>query len=163
MFKKNPPSPEKSVIKNTRRKVTRIEGNETLDPNDIKHLEHLIDAIESLGLEEFIEYIKSPWRLLWPNFVAGVARWFWALIWATAVIAIIGWTLSTMIDLPLIWKRLEPYVVKVQTEFNRYIEQTDYKKHFESIEWLLRDIRDKQEKLQPKDTIIPPNASYPTP
>ena len=74
MFKKNPPSPEKSVIKNTRRKVTRIEGNETLDPNDIKLVEQLIDALESLGLEEFIEYIKSPWRLLWPNFVAGVAR-----------------------------------------------------------------------------------------
>ena len=30
----------------------------------------LVNAIESLGLEEFIEYIRSPWRLLWPNFVA---------------------------------------------------------------------------------------------
>jgi hypothetical protein len=41
---------------------------------DVEHLEHLVNAIQALGLEEFIEYIKSPWKLLWPNFIAGMAR-----------------------------------------------------------------------------------------
>ncbi len=141
MNTKNTDNPEKKVIKTTRQKVTRIEWNETLSPKDIEHLEHLVDAIQSLWLEEFIEYIKSPWKLLWPNFVAGIARGFWALVWATAVIAIVTWTLSTMIDLPLIGKRLEPYVVKVQWEFNKYIEQTNYKTHFENIEKTLVDIK----------------------
>jgi hypothetical protein len=39
-------------------------------------LEHLLDAIEASGLSEFMEYIRSPWKMLWPNFVAGIARGF---------------------------------------------------------------------------------------
>ncbi len=33
-------------------------------------IEGLIDAIEGAGLDEFMEYIRSPWKMLWPNFVA---------------------------------------------------------------------------------------------
>ena len=102
----------------------------------------LVNAIESLGLEEFIEYIRSPWRLLWPNFVAWVARWFWALVGATIVVALIVWGLSQIISLPLIGKYIEPYAKTVQDEFNRYIQSTDYNPHFENIESLLDDIRD---------------------
>lgn len=56
------------------------------------------------------------------------------------MIAIIGWTLSTLIDLPLIGKKLEPYVEKVQMEFNKYTESTNYKPHFERIEMTLDSI-----------------------
>lgn len=61
-----------------------------------------------------MEYIRSPWKMLWPNFVAGVARGFGALVGATIVIALIGWILATIIDLPLIGKRIEPYVQQIQ-------------------------------------------------
>jgi len=40
--------------------------------------------------------------MLWPNFVAGIARGFGALVGATIVIGIVGWTLAIIIDLPLI-------------------------------------------------------------
>jgi hypothetical protein len=56
------------------------------------------------------------------------------------VIALIGWTLSTLIDLPLIGKKLEPYVEKVQIEFNKYTESTNYKPHFERLERSLDSI-----------------------
>lgn len=35
-----------------------------------EEVEGLIDAIGAVGLEEFIEYIRSPWKMLWPNFIA---------------------------------------------------------------------------------------------
>jgi hypothetical protein len=73
-----------------------------ISDTDMRNLTALVDAIESLGLEEFIDYIKSPWKLLWPNFVAGIARGFGALVGATIVIALVGWFLSTLIDMPLI-------------------------------------------------------------
>lgn len=95
---------------------------------------NLVNAIESLGLEEFIEYIKSPWRLLWPNFVAGVARGFGALVGATIVVALVIWGLTQVISLPLIGRYLEPYAKNVQTEFNKYIENTNYTPHFQAIE-----------------------------
>ena len=47
---------------------------ESLPPTEIDRIEGLIDAIEAAGVSEFIEYIRSPWKMLWPNFIAGVAR-----------------------------------------------------------------------------------------
>lgn len=43
---------------------------ESLDQTEIDRIEGLIDAIEATGLDEFMEYIRSPWKMLWPNFVA---------------------------------------------------------------------------------------------
>ena len=40
--------------------------------------------------------------MLWPNFIAGIARGFGALVGASIVIGLIGWTLAVIIDLPLI-------------------------------------------------------------
>lgn len=62
---------------------------ENRSEKEIENIEGLLDAIEASGLSEFIEYIRSPWKMLWPNFVAGVARGFGALVGATIVIALI--------------------------------------------------------------------------
>jgi Domain of unknown function (DUF5665) len=113
---------------------------ESLSPEKADRIEGLIDAIGSAGLEEFMEYIRSPWKMLWPNFVAWVARGFGALVGATIVIGLIGWILTTLIDLPLIGKKLEPYVEHVQTEFKKYTEATNYKPYFEKMEESLRTI-----------------------
>ena len=87
-----------------------------------------------------MEYIRSPWKMLWPNFVAGVARGFGALVGVTLVLAGIGWIFAITIDLPLIGKRLEPYITRVQNEMNRYIEQTNYQDEFRAMEATLKEI-----------------------
>ncbi len=109
-------------------------------------IEWLIDAIGAMGLDEFIEYIRSPWKMLWPNFIAGIARGFWALVGATIVIGIVGWSLAIIIDLPLIGRRLEPYVNHVQTEFKKYTEATNYNPKFDAMEKVLIEIRDNTKK-----------------
>lgn len=109
-------------------------------------IEGITDAIQAMGLEEFIDYIHSPWKMLWPNFIAGVARGFWALVGASIVIAIIGWSLTLIIDLPLIGQKLEPYVSNIQSEFKKYTETTNYKPNFENMEKLLIDIRNNTKK-----------------
>jgi hypothetical protein len=47
---------------------------------------------------------------------------------------------SLTIDLPLIGKKLEPYVIKAQNEFNRYIDQTNYTDEFRALESTLDQI-----------------------
>lgn len=113
---------------------------EALPEEERDNVEGLIDAIEAAGIQEFIEYIRSPWKMLWPNFVAWVARGFGALVGVTIVIALIGWTLSLLIDLPLIGSSIEPYVEQVQTEFNKYTEATNYRPNFERMERTLQSI-----------------------
>lgn len=65
---------EKRQIK--RLSNTKTESIEKLSTLEINRIEGLIDAIQAAGIDEFIEYIRSPWKMLWPNFVAGVARGF---------------------------------------------------------------------------------------
>lgn len=113
-----------------------------LTPEQIEQLENIISGISSAWLEEFMEYIRSPWRMIWPNFIAGVARGVGALVGAAVVIALIGWILSKMISLPLIWAKIEPYINEIQTEITKYTESTNYSKNFEKMETVLMEIRD---------------------
>ncbi len=129
---------EKKQIKSlpTKRK-TKLES---LSQEEVLRLEGLIDAIEATGLDEFMEYIRSPWKMLWPNFVAGVARGVGALIGAGIILGLTGWFLSGLINLPLLGKKMEPYVEKIQLEVNKYTETTNYNPHFVKIEETLANI-----------------------
>ena len=112
----------------------------TLAPEERMELEWLVNALQAAGIDEFMEYIRSPWKMLWPNFVAGVARWFGALVGVTIVITLVWWILSGLIDLPLIGKKLEPHVQRVETEFKKYTEATNYRDNFERMEATLESI-----------------------
>lgn len=59
---------ERKVIKKMPNKKEK--AIEALSLYQIEKIEGLIDAIGSAGLDEFMEYIRSPWKMLWPNFVA---------------------------------------------------------------------------------------------
>lgn len=105
-------------------------------------LDQFIRAVENTGLEEFTDFIRKPWKMIWPNFVAGIFRGLGLLIGATIVITLISWSLTKIIDLPLIGKELEPYIEKVQTEFNKYKEATNYKSDVYRIESELKEIKE---------------------
>jgi hypothetical protein len=53
-------------------------------------------------MSDFITYIKSPWRIVWANFLGGIFRGLGIIIGMTVVIALIIWTLSQMVNFPLI-------------------------------------------------------------
>jgi hypothetical protein len=134
---------EKSVTEKKQIKRMPTKAKKTIEalPKDrVYDVEWLFDAIDAAWVSEFMEYIRSPWKMLWPNFVAGVARGFGALVWATIVIALIWWFLASLIDLPLIGKKLEPYVERVQTEFQKYTEATNYTEEFRALDGTLKQI-----------------------
>lgn len=62
------------------------------------------------------------------------------------MITLVGWTLSTMISLPLIGKWISPYVEQLQYEFKKYTEATNYKENFRNIETTLTDIKNELKK-----------------
>lgn len=53
---------KRKQLKKTARKISK------------KELDYFIRAIENTGLEEFTDFIRKPWRMAWPNFVAGIFR-----------------------------------------------------------------------------------------
>lgn len=126
--------------------TNKKQETKTLTQEQQKNLENLKDAISAAWLDEFMEYIQSPWKMLWPNFVAGVARGVGALIGAAIVLALIGWILAQIISLPLIGEKIEPYIQNIQNEINKYTESTNYKPHFIEMEKILKDIRNELKK-----------------
>jgi uncharacterized oligopeptide transporter (OPT) family protein len=53
-------------------------------------------------LEEFLAYLKSPWRIMWTNLLAGIFRGLGILIGLTVVFALLIWLLNKFVDFPLI-------------------------------------------------------------
>lgn len=97
---------------------------------DIKKVSKLL---KSAGFSDFVRYLKSPWKIIGINFLAGIFRGLGMIIGMTVVFALVIWMLSKLVDYPLIGE----YVKDVQKQLVDYTEQTNYKKNFENIEGLL--------------------------
>ncbi len=104
-----------------------------MDNKNGAEMESLIKALRSVGAEEFISYLNSPWRIFWTNFWAGVFRGLGALIGATAVIAAMLWLLSVFVYAPLVGQYAEDIRVKI-VEFN---EANQYGDEFKKLEEVL--------------------------
>ena len=126
--------------------IDLIQNNKNLSESEKQQYKNFLTITESMGLDEFLELIQSPWRIFWMNFVAGMIRGIGALIGAAVVIALIGWLLSKVISLPLIGEKLEPYIHQAQSEIQKYTESTNYKNNFEQMQKTLQEIRDELKK-----------------
>ncbi|NLW24537.1 MAG: hypothetical protein GXY91_04745 [Clostridia bacterium] len=67
-------------------------------------VEKLAVAIEKMKLAEYVELLNNPKKLLWVNFIAGIARGLGTAIGLTILFAIIIYFLQKiiMLNLPVI-------------------------------------------------------------
>jgi len=80
------------------------------------------DRQVSLELEEYLLYLRSPWRMMWVNLVV--------------VVAGILWLLSLTGSVPLIGQHMR----SLHNEFSALIAEVSYTDDFERIEALLEKI-----------------------
>ena len=81
------------------------------------------------GLEDFVNYVSSPWRIIWVNFVIGIFRGLGAIVGATIVIAIIIWLLGLFTNIPLLGK----YTKEIDQVVSDYFYKTDYNDELDSV------------------------------
>ena len=81
------------------------------------------------AMEYFIQYVSSPWRIIWVNFLAGVFRGLGALIGASIILALIIWVLTLLISVPLVGD----YAKEVKTSITSYMKDTNYNDDFDRI------------------------------
>ena len=74
------------------------------------------------GLENFIIYLSSPWRIIWMNFVAGMFRGLGALVGASIVIGSTIWVLSLFKQVPLVGS----YANEMEEVVASYLVEVDY-------------------------------------
>ena len=67
-----------------------------------KDSEALRKAFAELQINDFIKYLRSPWRIMWHNFLAGVFRGLGVIVGMTVVFAALLWFLAGLVDFPVI-------------------------------------------------------------
>jgi len=59
-------------------------------------------AFKELQVSEFVKYLRSPYRIMWHNFLAGIFRGLGIIVGMTVVFAFLIWLLTNLVDFPLI-------------------------------------------------------------
>ncbi|SHE86545.1 hypothetical protein SAMN02745195_01351 [Thermoanaerobacter uzonensis DSM 18761] len=69
-----------------------------------KQLDQMSEMMEKMKIADYVELMQSPYRLLWLNFIGGVARGFGIAVGFTILGAIVLYILQklVMLNLPLI-------------------------------------------------------------
>lgn len=71
-------------------------GIETV--KEVKKLEKIIDKLKRVELQEFTNYLHSPWRIFWANFLAGTARGLGFLIGVALILTIVGFIITKILS-----------------------------------------------------------------
>ncbi len=82
------------------------------------------DILEDHRCYEFVELMKSPWRLMWRNFLAGVARGLGFAVGLTVLAVIVGYIIIGLLkplltlELPVIGGLIADIIRAVQMQMN---------------------------------------------
>lgn len=87
----------------------------------LKKLEGLTQSMEKANVAEFIELYRSPWRLMYLNFLSGLFRGFGLAVGFTAVGALFLYVLGRIaaLNLPVVGEFIAEIARIVQEELAR--------------------------------------------
>ena len=57
---------------------------------EVHKMDRILEKLKRIELQEFTNYLHSPWRIFWANFLAGTARGLGFLIGATLILTGVG-------------------------------------------------------------------------
>lgn len=82
---------------------------------------HLALTMEKINLSEYVALLNNPWKLLWVNFLAGLARGVGIAIGGTLLVTFLLFLLSqiAVLNLPLISDFIAEIVRLVQVQLRR--------------------------------------------
>lgn len=98
--------------------------------------ESMIQTLENSGVVDYMQYLRSPFTIIWTNLLAGISRGFGIILGMTVVLGVAIWFIARMVNIPLIGS----YFEKAQEYIVEYSEQTNYKEEFTNMENLLKEI-----------------------
>jgi len=87
-------------------------------------------------IEEYLLYLRSPWRVMAVNFFAGMMRGLGAAVGATAVVALFVWVMAKAVALPLVGE----HFAELRDTVDELVEEARFADDFQRVEFVLRRI-----------------------
>ena len=86
-----------------------------------KKLDNLGLRMEKMKLAEYVSYLEHPRKLIWVNFIGGVAKGFGTIVGLTVVAALAVYFLRFLLtlNLPLIGSYIAELIIMIQKELGR--------------------------------------------
>lgn len=85
-------------------------------PDRDESVQRNLRRLAEIGLDEFVAYLKNPWRVVWLNLLAGIMRGLGFVIGAGAVLSILGYALVN-------WLGQLPWVGDLFVQLGLLLEQ----------------------------------------
>jgi len=93
-----------------------------VDAEDIstltKQVERLALLLEKSNFADYVQMTQNPWRLMFSNLLAGIARGLGVAIGFTILAAILVYLLNSMVNLPVIGDFIADIVRIVQSQLH---------------------------------------------
>jgi hypothetical protein len=70
---------------------------------EVRKMDRILEKLKRVELQEFTNYLHSPWRIFWANFLAGTARGLGFLIGAALILTIVGLLITKILgNIPIV-------------------------------------------------------------
>jgi hypothetical protein len=65
---------------------------------EVRKMDKILEKLKRVELQEFTNYLSTPWRILWANFLAGTARGLGFIIGVALVLTIVGFIVTKVLS-----------------------------------------------------------------
>lgn len=104
-FEKLDRKKKKKETSEEQEKTKKSEHQRDLEVADDLHA--LVSVLREQKFQDFVRYLKSPWRIMWSNFLAGIFRGLGILVGLTMIVGLVIWLIKELVDFPLIGKYID--------------------------------------------------------
>lgn len=64
---------------------------------ELKKVERVLAKLKRVEIQEFSNYLSSPWRIFWANFLAGTSRGLGFILGVALVLTIVGFVMTKVL------------------------------------------------------------------
>ncbi len=85
-----------------------------------RNIQKLAEHFERGNISEYIQLMQSPLKIIFLNFIGGLARGFGIAVGMTIIVALLAYILARLINLPIIGF----YIAQIVEIVNKYLAQS---------------------------------------
>lgn len=86
---------------------------------EVRKMDKILEKIKRVELQEFTNYLSTPWRIFWANFLAGTARGLGFILGVAIVLTVTGFIVTKILSqIPIVGEFFQAVNLWIQNVVN---------------------------------------------